>query len=185
MAETKDSGGLMKPIQRRTVIANLIFATLMFGCAQQQPAAPPDTRAADEAAIRKLDVDWSNAAQTNKVDAWVAFYSDDATVLPPNEPMATNKDAIRKSIEGLLTLPGLNLKWEPKKIEVSKSGDIAYSFGTYDMTMNDPKGAPIMDKGKYVEVWKKQADGSWKCAIDTFNSDLPAAPPAPAAPAAK
>jgi uncharacterized protein (TIGR02246 family) len=174
----------MKRNQRWIVSANLILLTLMFGCAQQQPVAPPDTRAADEAAIRKLDVDWSNAAQTKNVDAWVAFYSDDATVLPPNEPMASNKDAIRKSIEGLLTLPGLNLKWEPKKIEVSKSGDMAYSFGTYEMSMNDPKGTPIMDKGKYVEVWKKQADGNWKCAVDTFNSDLPATPP-PAAPAAK
>jgi uncharacterized protein (TIGR02246 family) len=171
----------MKRNQRWIVIANLILVALIFGCAQQQPAAPPDTRAADEAAIRKLDVDWSNAAQTKNVDAWVAFYSDDATVLPPNEPMASSKDAIRKSIEGLLTLPGVNLKWEPKKIEVSKSGDIAYSFGTYDMSMNDPKGNPITDKGKYVEVWKKQADGNWKCAVDTFNSDLPAAPP-PAAP---
>ena len=167
----------MKRNQRWIVIANLILVSLMFSCAQQQPAAPPDTRAADEAAIRKADVDWSNAAQTNKVDAWVAFYSDDATVLPPNEPMASGKDAIHKSIEGLLGLPGLNLKWEPKKIEVSKSGDMAYSFGTYEMSMTDPKGTPVMDKGKYVEVWKKQTDGSWKCAVDTYSSDLPPTPP--------
>ena len=170
----------MKQGQGRIVIATLFFGTLILGCAQQQPTAPPDTRAADEAAIRKLDMDWSNAAQTKQVDAWVAFYSDDATVLPPNEPMASGKEAIRKSIGDLLALPGLNLKWEPKKVEVSKSGDMAYSFGTYEMALNDPKGNPIMDRGKYVEVWKKQADGSWKCAVDTFNSDLPPAkiPPA-------
>jgi ketosteroid isomerase-like protein len=39
--------------------------------------------------------------------------------------------------------------------------------------MNDPKGSPIMDRGKYVAVWKKQADGSWKVAAESFNSDLP------------
>ena len=170
----------MKQSQGRIVIATLFFGTLILGCAQQQPTAPPDTRAADEAAIRKLDMDWSNAAQTKQVDAWVAFYSDDATVLPPDEPMASGKDGIRKSIGDLLALPGLNLKWEPKKIEVSKSGDMAYSLGTYEMALNDPKGNPIMDRGKYVEVWKKQADGSWKCAVDTFNSDLPPAPIPPA-----
>src|SRR5262245_4317121 len=123
----------MKRNQGRIVIAILFLGTLILGCAQQQPTAPPDTRAADEAAIRKLDTDWSNAAQRKQVDAWLAFYSDDATVLPPNEPMASGKDAIRKTIGDLLALPGLNLKWEPKKIEVSKSGDMAYSFGAYEM----------------------------------------------------
>ena len=43
--------------------------------------------------------------------------------------------------------------------------------------MNDAKGKPIRDTGKILEIWKKQADGSWKCAVDTWNSDLPAAPP--------
>ena len=157
--------------------STMMFLALSFGCAPQQPATPPDNRAADEAAIRKADTDWSNAAQTKQVDAWVAFYTDDATVLPPNEPMAMGKDPIRKSIGELLGMPALNLKWQPTKVEVSRSGDIGYSFGTYEMTANDPQGKPITDRGKYVEVWKKQADGSWKCAVDTYNSDMPAAPP--------
>ena len=62
-------------------------------------------------------------------------------------------------------------------IEVARSGDIAYIRGTYDVAMNDPKGKPMKDTGKLVEVWKKQSDGGWKCAVDTWNSDLPAAPP--------
>jgi ketosteroid isomerase-like protein len=62
-------------------------------------------------------------------------------------------------------------------VEVARSGDLGYSQGTYDLTFNDPSGKPMTDRGKYLEVWKKQADGSWKCAVDTFNSDLPAAPP--------
>src|SRR5215831_10693572 len=124
----------MKQSRGRIVIATLLFGTLILGCAQQQPTTPPDTRAADEAAIRKADMDWSNAAQSKQVDAWVAFYTDDATVLPPNEPMATGKDPIRKSIGELLGMPALNLKWQPTKVEVSRSGDLGYSFGTYDMT---------------------------------------------------
>jgi ketosteroid isomerase-like protein len=159
----------------------VMFMTLTFGCAPQQPVTPPDTRAADEAAIRKADMEWSNAAQTKQVDTWVAYYSDDATVLPPNEPMAVSKDDIRKTIGNFLAVPGLNVKWQPTKVEVSRSGDVGYSFGRYEMTANDSKGNPITDRGKYVEVWKKQADGSWKCAVDTYNSDLPATPPSTAA----
>jgi ketosteroid isomerase-like protein len=156
----------------------IVFSvTLMFGCAAPQPSAPPDTRAADEAAIRKADMDWSNAAQAKQVESWVAYYSSDAIVLPPNEKIATTKDAIHKTISDLLAAPGLSLKWEPAKVEVARSGEIGYSYGMYELTMNDPKGNPVADHGKYVEVWKKQADGSWKCAVDTFNSDLPLTPP--------
>ena len=150
---------------------------LIFGCAPQQPPAPPDTRAADEAAIRKADMDWSNAAQSKQVDSWVAFYTDDAIVLPANDKIATDKDAIRKTIGDPLAAPGFSVKWQTAKVEVARSGDIGYSQGTYELTMNDPKGKPVSDRGKYVEIWKKQADGTWKCAVDTFNSDLPAAPP--------
>jgi ketosteroid isomerase-like protein len=153
-------------------IATLIFLTLNFGCAQQQPAAPPDNRAADEAALRKADADWSNSAKANQVDAFVAYYTDDATVLPPNSPMAASKDDIRKVIGGFLALPAINLKWQPTKVEVSKSGDVGYTMGTYEMSFNDPEGKPTSDHGKYLEVWKKQGDGSWKCAVDSFSSDL-------------
>jgi len=40
--------------------------------------------------------------------------------------------------------------------------------------MNDGSGKPLDDRGKYVEVWEKHADGKWKCGTDTWNSDLPA-----------
>ena len=50
-------------------------------------------------------------------------------------------------------------------------------YGTYALTIKDPKGGtPINDTGKIVEIWRKQADGKWKCIVDTYNSDLPAAP---------
>jgi ketosteroid isomerase-like protein len=41
------------------------------------------------------------------------------------------------------------------------------------LTTPDPAGKPVTDRGKYVTIWKKQADGSWKVIADIFNSDLP------------
>jgi len=153
-----------------------LFAILIFnGCAHEQPAAP-DNRAADAAAVEKADADWSAAAQAKQTDAWVAFYGDDAVVLPPNEEMATSKDAIGKTITDLLALPGLSVSWQTTKAEAARSGDLAYTYGTYELTSNDAKGRPRVDHGKYSEVWKKQADGSWKCIVDMWSSDLPAAP---------
>jgi len=154
----------------------LSFLLVLFGCAS---APPPDTRAADEAAIRKADTDWVKAAQSKQVGAWVAFYSDDAVVLPPNEEVAASKDSIRKTVGGLLGLPGLSITWQPRKVEVARSGDLAYLNGAYELTWNDANGKPSADRGKTLKIWKKQSDGGWKCIVDTWNSDLPAAPSSP------
>jgi ketosteroid isomerase-like protein len=133
-------------------------------------------QAADEAAVRQADDNWSKAAQSGKVDDWVAFYSDDAIILPPNEKKADNKQDIRKEISALLGTPGLSLHWAPAKVEVAQSGDLAYTQGTYELTVNDPHGKPLTDRGKTLEIWKKQADGNWKCIADMWSSDLPAPP---------
>ena len=141
------------------------------------PPPPPDTRAADEAAIRDADAQWSKTAGAKDLDGTVAYYTDDATVLSPNAPMTTGKQAIRAVWAELLG-PGTSIAWQANKVEVARSGDLSYIMGTYQLTMNDPHGNPVTDKGKFVEVWKKQADGKWKVVADIFNSDLPLAVPA-------
>jgi ketosteroid isomerase-like protein len=60
---------------------------------------------------------------------------------------------------------------------VAKSGDLGFVSGTYEVTMNDASGNSVNDRGKYLEVWEKKADGKWKCGTDTWNSDLPASAP--------
>ena len=133
--------------------------------------------ASDEQTLRDLDAQWSAAAASHNVDKTVSYYSDDAMVLPPNGPTAATKDIIRKIWSDLITSPGTAISWKVGKVEVAKSGDLAVVTGTYDLTVNDPSGKPVNDKGKYVEVWEKKTGGTWKCGVDIWNSDLPA--PAP------
>jgi uncharacterized protein (TIGR02246 family) len=151
-------------------LAVVLFST---ACSQQ---TPPDTRAADESAIRDLDSQWSKAAAANDLDAAVSYYTDDASMLPPNAPIAVGKAAIRASWASFL-VPGASVSWQPDKVEVARSGDLAYSMGVYQSAMKDPQGRIVSDHGKYVEVWKKQPDDKWKTVSDIFNSDLPAPPP--------
>jgi uncharacterized protein (TIGR02246 family) len=149
--------------------ACLGLVLLMSATGFAQNAAAQPGGGGDEAKIRELDAKWSETASANDVDGTVSYYTDDASLLPPNAPMASGKQAIRATWVALLT-PGNRLAWEAKKVEVARSGDMAYLIGTYQLTM---KGA--QDRGKFVEVWKKQPDGQWKVAVDIFNSDLPAA----------
>jgi ketosteroid isomerase-like protein len=172
----------MTTLRRKpAVVSWLVLCSLsvlsMTSCNSSQQS-PSDTRAADEAAVRKADADWVKAAQTKKVDDWVAFYTDDAAVLPPNDKTATGKDNISKIITGLLGLPNLSVSWTPTKVEVAKASDLAYLYGTYQLSFTGPDGKPVDDHGKTLEIWKKQADGNWKCIVDTWSTDLPM--PAPA-----
>ena len=132
---------------------------------------------ADEAAIRKADSDWVEAARSKHVDAWLAFYADDAVVLRPNDKVANGRESARKSVGDLLSLPGLSITWQPTNVAVARSGDIAYLTGAYSIAFNGANGEPLTDQGKLLEVWKKQRDGKWLCAADIWNSDLPTSPP--------
>jgi ketosteroid isomerase-like protein len=157
-----------KPLVRCGCLALLSFAIVC-------PASAADTKI--EQALRDLDVQWAKAVEAKDLDKSVSYYSDDAIVLPPNAAIATTKEAIRNIWKDLLASPGLVFRWKTTKVEVAKSGDMAYSSGTYELTMNDATGKPVNDHGKYIEVWEKQADGKWKCGADIWNSDLPATPP--------
>ena len=66
--------------------------------------------------------------------------------------------------------------WIPIRVEVAKSGDMAYVSGTYTFDFKDASGKTVKDRGKYLVVWERQPDGSWQCSADAWNSDLPAAP---------
>ena len=154
----------------------LVVIPSAFVATSCSPSATSDSRAADASAIQALDEQWSATAARNDLEGTVAFYADDAVLLPPNAQIATDRKSIRESWAGLLG-PNTAVSWKVSKVEVAKSGELGYLYGTYSLSIQDPKGGPpVPDTGKLVEIWKKQVDGKWKCIVDTYNSDLSAAP---------
>ncbi len=156
----------------RKIVISLaaLLALAVSGCAPQVDVE------AEAAAIREAtDVEWLEAGQAKDLDRWVSFHTDDASLLPPNAPIVTGKEAIRAFVSKLISTPGWAASWQTTKIEVSRSGDLAYSYGPQETTVNDAEGNPVTDQQKWVAVWKKQPDGSWKCAVLILNSDGPAA----------
>jgi len=162
-------------VRVRALILTLFLLSVSTAC---QTRGTTDTRAADEAALKKLDEEWSKAAGSRDVEKTISYYSDDAVVMPPNIPTLTGKEPIRTLWKSILESPSFSGGWNATKVEVARSGDLAYVNGNYEFNEKDERGKPIVDKGKFLEVWKKQPDGSWKCVADMFNSDLPTAAPA-------
>jgi len=169
-------------------ITSLVFGVvglfLLTACQQKAETTNlADTRSTDEATLRKIDAEWSKAAGAKDVEKTVSYYSDDALILPPNSPVLTGKAAARTMWGGMFKTPGFGGGWKATKVEVARSGDLAYVTGSYEMSETDASGKPMTDKGKYLATFKKQGDGSWKCVADMFSSDLPpAAPPAASKP---
>lgn len=159
---------------QRFLLATVAGLLFLAPACQQQPPQAPDTRAADEQALRDLENDWSKVAAAKDLDRFLGFYADDASVFEPNQPVKTGKEAIRADLTKFLATPGLTMNFQTVKVEVARSGDIAYTYGTYTSSKTGPKGKPVEDKGKYVTVYKKQPDGKWKAVADIDNSDLPA-----------
>jgi ketosteroid isomerase-like protein len=160
-------------MQMRKMLFVFLTAPLLVavGC-----APPPSTgsHGTNLAILRATDEQWSATAAKNDLDGTVAFYADDAVLLPPNAPIAMGPQSIRASWAGLLG-PNTAVSWKVTKGDLAQSGELGYLYGTYQLSIRDPKGGSgVHDTGKFVEIWKKQTDGRWKCIVDTYNSDLPA-----------
>lgn len=129
---------------------------------------------AERSALLEADRQWSQAARD--LDLFMSFYVPDATSYPPGMPALDGTDAIRKTFSEIFSAPGFSLSWTPSRAEVAASGDIGWTAGNYEMTMGG-----MNDRGKYITLWEKQPEGTWKVAADIFNTNLPPpqAPPAP------
>jgi ketosteroid isomerase-like protein len=146
----------------------------LTGCAR----TTPDTHEAEEKTLREVDAQWSKTAGAKDLDATVAFYGDDAVVMPGDAPVANTRQAIRDLWAPMLA-PDASVSWEANQVEVARSGDLGYARGVYQLIMKEAAGKATTERGKFLEIWKKRTDGKWKCAVDSFSADTPAAPPVP------
>jgi ketosteroid isomerase-like protein len=150
-------------ISRRWAVASLVL--LFLG------AAPGQTSGKETDAILAADAAWLRVYQEKDLAKSVAFCDEQGSMLAPDAPIATGKNAIAKVIAD--DFAHENITWHANKVGVARSGDLGYTSGTTEMNLKDASGKTVAYKGKYLTVWKKQEDGSWKVLYDMFNSDLP------------
>jgi uncharacterized protein (TIGR02246 family) len=158
------------------VIPIVLFLLLLGAC---QPAADPGPAMLTDA--DKVAIDAKTQAFVNGVNAgdWAAVaatYTEDAILLPPNAPAVRGPSAIEAFFAEFPPISDFTIT----NTEVEGAGDVAYVVGTYSMTITPEGAEPIHDTGKFIEIRKKQADGSWPLHRDMYSSDAPAPAPPPA-----
>ena len=129
----------------------------------------------DIAAVKGVHDRYAAAVIAGDLEAWISLWSDDAVRMAPDAPASYGKEDIRAAVEGGFDL--FNMQMTIDFAEVVVPGDWAFARGPFTHTLTPKAGGESLSLvGKYLTIFARQADGSWKIGIDSYNYDAP--PPA-------
>ena len=156
----------MKKKMAKRAAKKVVKAAAKKAPAKKAPAKAPSAAEA----IRALDAEFMKAANAKNSAALVrAFYAPDGVLMPPNHPIVEGRESIRGFLQGLMDSGFAGIKLETTS--TASAGDLAYGRGKYALSLSPPGGAPVEDIGKYIVVYRRQANGAWRAVADIFNSD--------------
>jgi ketosteroid isomerase-like protein len=118
--------------------------------------------------LKKLEGEFMKEALARGSQGYMSYYADDAVELPDGADAIQGKVDIAKTM-GFLDNKDNQLTWTPMYADISTSGDLGYTYGTFEFRSKDKDGKPTVGHGKYTSIWKKQKDGSWKVVLDMGN----------------
>jgi ketosteroid isomerase-like protein len=122
--------------------------------------------------LLERDAEWAALSSSGQdVDRILSFWTDDARVFAPGLPAFSGKVALRSYVEGALAIPGFHITWTTSEASLSPDGQLAYLLSTNAVTIAGPEGQPVTTRGRGVTVWRREADGNWRCAVDIWNDE--------------
>ena len=143
----------------------LAAMTLATGC---NKAVDRQTEAQ---AIRDTETQWNQDWVSKDVDRVAGHYADDAVLMVPGMGSTVGAQNIRKALAAMTGDPAFSLKFSAARIDVAGSGDLAFTQGSYLLTITDPQSKKVVhDNGSYVTTYRREADGTWKAVTDIATS---------------
>lgn len=149
-------------------ISFLGISLIMLTACTRQPTVDVE---AEKAALLAADKAWSQSG--TDLEKLTSFLADDAMFFGEGMPRMSGKAAIRQTWGEMTRVPGFAISWVADGAVVAASGDLGYTFGSNEISLNNAEGVRTTTKGKYITIWRKQTDGSWKAVVDIGNSDAP------------
>ena len=146
------------------------------GCQTAPTPEPKRDVAADTAAINALGDQYAAAVNSNDAAAVAATYADDAIMMDPGEAAIEGKQAIQAVYEARAKENAgktVAFTFAFTQLETQVAGDWAYDRGNYTVTVTPKSGKPMERSNKYLTIYKRQPDGSWKIYRDISNSSEP------------
>lgn len=141
----------------------LLNVLLLFGCTQKTEIK---NSSYFREQIFKVEDDFKNLSQSKGIsEAFYTFADDNAVIKRENDTLIRGKENIKKYYSNP-KFKKASVTWKPDFIEVSKDGEMAFTYGKYIWTVKDSLGNKKDFKGVFHTVWKKQKDGSWRYVWD-------------------
>ncbi len=146
----------------------------LSGCAPRQTAGPASPRATSEVRqqIEQAVARFVEAFNRGDAAAVAALYDTAGVVLAPNAPPMRGRQNIEALWAGARQQGFRTLNLQVNSVELI--GDHAIELGSYTLVVQPPGQGETTDRGKYIVIWKRQADGTWKLYRDAFNTSMPA-----------
>lgn len=124
--------------------------------------------------LLQRDVEWAEAASDGKdIEKIVSYWSDDAQVIEPGQPVYRGKVAIRAYVTASLKTPGFKIHWVSEMPVFSPDGNMAYMPGVDEMTVPGADGALVTVHTRGVSIWRRDPDGVWRCVVDIATESPP------------
>jgi ketosteroid isomerase-like protein len=161
-----------KPVAAFCGIAFLALGLMLSlaGC-QTCPTCDSQAKRATAQELLQADKDFCALAQKCGVaEAFRAYAAEDATLLPLGENPVHGREAIFATMsEG----SRYELEWSPEAADLARCGDLGYTWGKSVFRRTGEDGKPLVRHGKYLTVWRRQPDGSWRFVMDIGNPSPP------------
>ena len=122
----------------------------------------------DAESLLQISREWCAAVAAGDREAVLAYWADDAVMMPPGQPVLNGKDAIRSFLDATDNIPGFAIRWEPINAHLSDDGNMGYLIERNVVTMHNDDGQPLETHGNVVTIWRKDENGVWKCVVDTW-----------------
>lgn len=119
--------------------------------------------------LKQLEGEFMKAAEEKGSQGYLSYYADDSVEVPNGGPLIVGKANIAPGMS-FLDDKNNHLLWTPVGADISASGDLGYTYGTFEFRSKDKDGKATVDYGKYTSIWKLQKDGSWKVVLDMGNA---------------
>nr|WP_321412611.1 nuclear transport factor 2 family protein [uncultured Carboxylicivirga sp.] len=145
-------------------LSRILFGiVILLSACKQGSISEQKTRWKEE--VIQTETDFAAmAAEEGIGNAFVYYAADDAVLMRSNK-LIKGKEAIAAKY-GVFNSEKVKLSWKPDFVEVSGSGDLAYTYGQYIYSVIDSLGEIKSDTGVFHTVWKRQPDGNWKFVWD-------------------
>jgi ketosteroid isomerase-like protein len=153
------------------MMSRVLTLTAVLGALSAVPARAQDA-AATRSALMEADRAFNRATTARRTDGWMEFIAEDGAMIRSTGTI-TGRAAIRQAMAKAFADTSFSLTWEPDQADAS--ADLGYTNGHYRARFRDDKGNEAVRTGRYLTVWKKQADGSWKVVRDIGVQDPPPA----------